>query len=166
MSALDAAVHAVSVRGVRRVPVRELLLGFFSTTLEPDELIIDVEVPRPPEHSRWGMDKMARKPGEFAESLAVALMTHDAAENVREPRIWLGAAARTPTRLTRTEQLVDGRAFGDLTLADIAGPLAADLGGAGTDPDGTDPAGRHALQLHAVTVHRALLAAKEASRHD
>jgi aerobic carbon-monoxide dehydrogenase medium subunit len=169
MSALDAAVHAVSVRGVRRIPVRELLLGFFSTTLEPDELIIDVEVPRLPERTRWGMYKMARKPGEFAESLAVALVAQDTTGNVREPQIWLGAAAETPMRLTRTEQFVDSQAFDDLTPADIVGPLAADIGNgasAGTDPDGTDPADRHALQLHAVTVHRALLAAKEERRHD
>jgi carbon-monoxide dehydrogenase medium subunit len=158
MTALNATVHAVSVRGMRRIPVRSLLLGFFTTSLEPDELIIEVEVPRLPEGTRWGMQKTARKPGEFAESLAVALLGPD----LQEPQIWLGAAADTPRRLTLTGHVVGDRAAEDITPAEIATPLAADIGDAGTVTGAT---ARHALHLHAVTVHRALLAAKEASPH-
>lgn len=161
MAALDAAVHAVSVRGVRRIPVRELLLGFFSTELEPDELIVDVEVPQLPPGTCWGMHKTARKPGEFADSLAVVLVKPDTGGRVREPQLWLGAATGTPTRLAGTERLVDGLAFDDQAPADLVGPVATDIG---IDPGGTDPTARHALQLHAVTVNRALLAVKETSR--
>jgi carbon-monoxide dehydrogenase medium subunit len=43
--ALGARTVVRSVRGVREVPVEELITGFYETTLEPDELIVEVVVP-------------------------------------------------------------------------------------------------------------------------
>ncbi|MFG7943438.1 FAD binding domain-containing protein [Streptomyces cacaoi] len=157
MAALDAAVHVRSVRGARTVPVRELLLGFFTTALEPDELITEVEVPGLAPTARWGMYKMCRKPGEFAESLAVALGEGEPDGPWREVELWLGAAADRPLRLNSTEEAVRGEAFADLLPDRLVAPLAADLG---QDLSAIDPTGRHALQLHAVTVQRALQSAE------
>jgi aerobic carbon-monoxide dehydrogenase medium subunit len=44
--ALDAWVEALSVRGLRRIPVAELIVGHYQTSLEEDELITRVLVPR------------------------------------------------------------------------------------------------------------------------
>ncbi|MFJ3339174.1 FAD binding domain-containing protein [Streptomyces sp. NPDC086766] len=159
MSAVGATVHALSVRGVRRIPVTELLLGFFATALEPDELIVGVEVPRMAANTRWGMYKMARKPGEFAESLAVAQLEVDTDGSMTDARLWLGAAKDTPVRLACTEQLVKDFTLGDLSPTDLVDSVAVDLS---TEPGGSDAHARHALQLHVVAVHRALLAVEEA----
>ncbi|WP_433296403.1 FAD binding domain-containing protein [Pseudonocardia sp. CA-142604] len=148
MSALDAAVHAVSTRGRRRIPVRELLIGFFSTTLDADELIVAVEVPRLSPGTTWGMYKMARKPGEFAESLAVALRRPDGDE------LWLGAARDTPVRLRHTETVIADRPAPEITVADLADAVGADTGSEG-----------HSRQLHAVATLRALRAAEREASH-
>src|SRR2546422_9825369 len=39
--ALGARAVVRSVRGVREVPIEELISGFYETTLEPDELIVE-----------------------------------------------------------------------------------------------------------------------------
>src|SRR5919108_4933158 len=44
--ALGARVVARSVRGEREIPLEELITGFYETSLEPDELIVEVLVPR------------------------------------------------------------------------------------------------------------------------
>ena len=44
--ALDAWVEALSVRGLRRVPVADLIVDHYQTSLEEDELITRVLVPR------------------------------------------------------------------------------------------------------------------------
>jgi CO/xanthine dehydrogenase FAD-binding subunit/aerobic-type carbon monoxide dehydrogenase small subunit (CoxS/CutS family) len=44
--ALDATVRVRSSRGVRAVKMTELVLGPYQTALEPDEIIVEVEVPR------------------------------------------------------------------------------------------------------------------------
>ncbi|WP_203599269.1 FAD binding domain-containing protein [Streptomyces sp. SID10853] len=163
MSALDATAHVRSVRGTRAVPVRELLLGFFTTALEPDELITDVEVRRLAPTVRWGMYKMCRKPGEFAESLGVALGERDADGTWQDVELWLGAATDRPLRLSGTEAAVRGRAAADLAPVRLVEPLAADIG---QNLSAIDSTARHALQLHAVTVHRALRAAEGRTAHE
>jgi carbon-monoxide dehydrogenase medium subunit len=44
--ALDATVRARSSRGVRAVKMTDFVLGPYQTALEPDEIIVEVEVPR------------------------------------------------------------------------------------------------------------------------
>lgn len=143
MTALNAVVEAVSVRGSRRIPVRELLQGFFTTTLQEDEFISGVEVPRLSPNTRWGMYKMARKPGEFAESLAVALIGEHSVE------IWLGAARDVPVRLTYAEDVVRS-ASGVVAPPDLVDAIEMDTGTEG-----------HRRQLHAVAVHRAVHVARK-----
>lgn len=57
--AYDAVVHVASVRGERVVPFRELQTGYRQLALEPDELIVAVEIPTPPA----GAKQMFRKVG-------------------------------------------------------------------------------------------------------
>jgi len=45
LTALGARAVARSVRGTREIPVEELIVGFYSTSLEPDELLVEVRVP-------------------------------------------------------------------------------------------------------------------------
>ncbi|MEE4598889.1 FAD binding domain-containing protein [Streptomyces sp. DSM 41524] len=158
MSALGATVHAVSVRGERRIPVPEFLLGFFSTALDADELISAVTVPRIAAGTRWGMYKMARKPGEFAESLAVVQL-RDTEGDGPAAAVWLGAARDVPVRLERVEEAIANAPASGLSPADLTDPLAADIA---ADTTTASPHAGHALQLHAVTVHRALAAAERA----
>lgn len=143
LSALDATAVAYSIRGERRIPVRELLTGFFSTLLADDEIITAIAVPRLGADTRWGLHKLARKPGEFAESLAVVLRRPGGDE------IWVGAARDTPIRLTGTEALIAGRDAADVAPGDIVESI-----GDHTDLDG------HPRQLHAVAIVRALRASE------
>src|SRR5439155_3015440 len=46
--ALGARAVARSVRGEREIPIDELITGFYETSLEPDELIVEVRVPGGP----------------------------------------------------------------------------------------------------------------------
>lgn len=148
MSALDSTVVTESPRGARRIPVRELFTGFFSTTLTEDELITAVEVPRPASGTRWGLYKMARKPGEFAESLAVVLHRSEGWE------IWLGAARPTPVRLREVEDLLTRQRLPEIGIGELATAIQA-----ATGLDG------HPRQLHAVALHRSLRAAEGVAAH-
>lgn len=160
MSAVGATVEATSVRGTREIPVRDLLEGFFSTSLEPDEVISAVVVPELPPGSWWGMHKTARKVGEFADSLAVALLGMRASGHVAELELWLGAGRDVPVRLSATERVVRDRRIGDVAISELVSAVASDIG---RPVDDADSRARHALQLHAVTVRRALTAARRAN---
>lgn len=155
MSALDATVHLASSRGRRSVPVREFLLGFFTTTLEDDEILTAVEVPHLGPGTRCGLHKLARQPGDFAESLAVAIHQND------EIELWLGAAQGTPTEMTESRQVLADHPTA-VSVEELINPVAADLG---HDLKSCDLAQRHAIHQHAATVHRALSALEGAKSY-
>src|SRR5205823_15563 len=51
--ALGAQAVARSIRGERTIPIEELIVGFYETSLEPDELLVEVRVPRGPHRAAY-----------------------------------------------------------------------------------------------------------------
>jgi carbon-monoxide dehydrogenase medium subunit len=87
--ALGARAVARSVRGEREVPVEELVTGFYETSLEPDELLVEVVVPGG-EH-RAAYRKFRSRSHEDRPAVGVA-----ACRRPGELRVVVGAVAGTP----------------------------------------------------------------------
>lgn len=65
--ALDASVVVAGPNGKRReLPVRELATGFMTTTLEPDEMLVEVVIPQRRPGSRSAFAEVAPRHGDFA----------------------------------------------------------------------------------------------------
>jgi carbon-monoxide dehydrogenase medium subunit len=73
--ALGAWVEALSVRGLRRVPVADLIVGHYQTSLEEDELITRVLVPRGRHHVTFR--KLRTRSREDRPCVAVAASLHE-----------------------------------------------------------------------------------------
>ena len=133
---LDASIRIQGPQGERALPASEFLLGPFSTALDPDELVVAVDVPRFSAGARWAYRKMCRKPGEFAE--AIGAIWIDPARGVA--RALVGALGGMP-------YVVDGAE----AVAALEQPAAMDqtLGDAGLE----DPDER---ALYAAILRRAL----------
>jgi CO/xanthine dehydrogenase FAD-binding subunit len=69
---LEARVDCRSKRGTRRLSPQEFMRGPLTTALQPDELLIAVELPRWPAGARWAFAEVARRPGDFALAGAAA----------------------------------------------------------------------------------------------
>ena len=116
LAALDAEALLRGRGGERTVPCAEFVTGIYATRLAPAELIRAIRIPRLSVGARWGFQKFARKSGEFAHSLAVAV--RDGARGFA--RVVLGAANGAPLVLPRTSAaLMDGRADGTALAADL-----------------------------------------------
>lgn len=148
MAALDASVFTRSAGSQRAVACSELFEGFFSTALHEDEIITEVLVPALPESASWGFRKFTRKAGEFAESIAVAVVTGDRRE-VREARVWLGGAGSTPICLTAVEQALASGS--NLAERDVLALVATDLADTGAVTQD-----EYRVHLHGVTAWRAI----------
>lgn len=151
MSALDATIRVHSSRGERRVAVRELYLGHFTTVLAPDELATGVEIPRLASGTAWGVHKHNRKVGEFAESLAVVLIPrgHDGAPTGAS--VWLGAAGDVPLAVPGFDDLI--REGSPPALDDIHDRVRAVL------PESTVPQERYRAHLHGISIRRSFVSA-------
>jgi len=71
MCALDATFLVAGPGGARAIGHREWMAGAFTTALEPDEILTGVRFARLSPTARWSYYKFNRKPGEFAEAIAV-----------------------------------------------------------------------------------------------
>jgi len=80
MCALDAEFLVAGPGGARVIGNGEWMAGAFTTALEPDEILTGVRFARLSPTARWSYYKFNRKPGEFAE--AIAVLIDDAARGV------------------------------------------------------------------------------------
>ncbi|HXV34090.1 MAG TPA: FAD binding domain-containing protein [Gaiellaceae bacterium] len=125
LAALDARFHVRSARGSRTLTAGELFLGFLTTALEPDELLVEIEVPLPPASSRSAFVEHARTHGDFALGGAAAVV------GPGEARLALLAAGPAPVRAREAEALVvAGAAAAEAAEAAVAG---LELTGPGAD---------------------------------
>jgi carbon-monoxide dehydrogenase medium subunit len=104
MIALDAALELRGANGKHRVGVSEFITGVLETAIGKGELVTRVLVPRLSPGARWGHAKYARKPGDFAESMAVAVVD----PRRGAARIVLGRRGEPPVRMARASELLAG----------------------------------------------------------
>ena len=64
MLALGATMHARSTRGTRAIAAEDFFQGYLTTALEPDELLVELEVPAQP--ADWQFVEYARTHGDWA----------------------------------------------------------------------------------------------------
>jgi len=127
--ALGGSMEIAGPGGQRTVSADDFFAGFFETTLEPDELLTAVRVPRRPGPD-WGYQKFVRRANDWA-IVGVA---------AAGGRIALANMGPVPLRATAAEEALAGGA----SAADAAA-LAA---------EGTDPA----EDIHADRAYRQHLA--------
>ena len=89
LAALGARVLLRSPRGEREVSVGELILGYYTTTIRSDELLVEVRVPPQPERATYR--KFRSRSNEDRPCVAVAAV--DGRDGLR---VVVGAAAETP----------------------------------------------------------------------
>jgi carbon-monoxide dehydrogenase medium subunit len=117
--ALEAVLHLESASGKRQMPVEDFVLGPYFTALTDGELISAVELPKRPASERWGYHKVVVKTGEYAESIAIALLDRTRGF----ARIVLGATDGAPIVMSKSAAAL--LAGADTTALKMA--IAADL---------------------------------------
>jgi carbon-monoxide dehydrogenase medium subunit len=124
MLALGAEVVAKSRSGERTIPVSELLVDTFTTSLAPEEMITEIRVPKTAARSGGTYLKMERKVGDFATvGAAVHLVLDNGA--IKRAGIGLTAVGSKNIQATAAEQALAGAEPTAATF-DEAGRLAAE----------------------------------------
>jgi len=140
--ALEAKLHAVGPDGRRVIPAEKFVLGPYFTSLAEGELLEAIEVPKRPKTERWGYCKVTAKVGEYAESMALALV--DRARGTA--RVALGATDGAPIVLPEAA----ASALRGEAAQSLRETIQRELVAAERDFS------RAKLAMHATTVFRAL----------
>jgi carbon-monoxide dehydrogenase medium subunit len=115
--ALQAEIDVEGPQGIHTVPASEFYQGYYSTVLQPDELVVAVRIPYP--KFRLGFAEIARRRGDFA--LAGAFVEDDGGQGFVT---WFGIADKPVRVHTVLPDNMEARreawqqALGTLAIAD------------------------------------------------
>jgi carbon-monoxide dehydrogenase medium subunit len=145
-------------RGTRTIEAADFFTGFFTTALEPDEILTEVRIPRPAAGTGSAIEEVARRHGDFAMVGAAAVVRLQDAK-IAEARIVLTGVGGTPVRAADAEAMLVGTEADEETFAEV-GQQAAKTLAPPADVHGSSAYRRH---LAAVLIRRTLkLAAQRA----
>jgi len=141
MLALGAELDVHGPGGARTIPATEFFTGVFETALAPDEVLVEVRVPKLGASTGWAYLKANRRAQDWA-TVGVAALVHRDDGKVAGASIGLVNMGATPLRARTAEDALAGGA----SVTD-----AAALVGDGTEPP-TDHAGSAEYRSHLAQV--------------
>ncbi len=100
--ALDASIRLSGAAGQREIKISDFVRGPLDTAIADGEIITHVLVSRLSTGARWGHAKYAKKLGDFAQSMAVAVVDPER----RVACIVLGQRAERPRLMQRTSEIL------------------------------------------------------------
>jgi carbon-monoxide dehydrogenase medium subunit len=148
MLAMGGEVVARSTAGERVIPVRDLLLGPFQTSLRPDEFAVEARVPAPSGQPFGMYYKLERKVGDFA-TVGVAVFLDQQGSSVTRAGIGLTGVGSTNIKCVDAEQALLSGGITDAAI-DAAARLAAEAAKPQTDHRGSAEYKRHLVHTFVV----------------
>ena len=155
---LDAIVVLAGPDGQRELPASDFFRGFFTTALEPGELLVEVRFPRPRPHA--ALQEFARRHGDFAIVAAAVAVDLDG-DRISDARVVVGGVEEVPLRVEAAERALEGAGPGDEAFEE-AGRAAAGEVDPSSDVHGS---AEYRKELTAVLVRRALADATARDGH-
>ena len=126
MLALRASVVARSAKGERVIPIDELFVDTFTTSLKPDEILTEIRIPKPVAKSGGAYLKLERKVGDFAIAGSAVYVVLDASGKVTSAGIGLTNVGSTAIRATRAEAALVGTTADEKAIAAASQAAAAE----------------------------------------
>ena len=108
MLALDARFRLRRGSEERTLAAGDFFTGLFSTALQIDELLVDIEIPTPSPRSGWGFEEVARRHGDFALVAVAASVTLGPRGVVSAARLAYVNAGPGPFRSNGAEKVLIG----------------------------------------------------------
>jgi carbon-monoxide dehydrogenase medium subunit len=129
-------MEALSPRGRRWLAAADFFTGFWSTALEPDEMLVNVRFPMWTGRCGFAVREFARRHGDFAVAGAVVAVRLEADNRVERCSISLIGMGSVPLRATGAEAAVAGE-MTPLAAEDVGATAVAGLDDVPSDLHGS-----------------------------
>ncbi|MCB4862619.1 xanthine dehydrogenase family protein subunit M [Sphingobium sp. PNB] len=120
--AAEARIEIASHRGRRFVPAHEFFITYYTTALEPDEMVVAVHLAAPPGASVSAYRKVGRTEGDFATA-SVAFCGAFSGGQCTFARVAVGGCGDTPVRSAEANALLVGASPNSASVARAAEAL-------------------------------------------
>jgi aerobic carbon-monoxide dehydrogenase medium subunit len=149
---LDATMEVMSAGGRRRIPAREFFEGFWSTSMQPEELLTGVTFPIWNGRCGFAVEELARRHGDFAIAGAAIGVEVEADDRIRRGAIGLVGLGSTPERAAAAEAAVIGQRVTEVDPEEL-GRLA--MSGLASVPSDLNGSAAYRTRVGAAMVARA-----------
>ncbi|MEH7126533.1 xanthine dehydrogenase family protein subunit M [Bacillus sp. JJ1773] len=105
LSTIGATITLASSEGYRTITTDEFFLTYLTTTMEMNEILVSIQIPRPPANTGNAIDEFTLRKGDFAIVLAAASVTLDESGKVKTATLGLGGVDGVPVLL---DEVTDG----------------------------------------------------------
>jgi carbon-monoxide dehydrogenase medium subunit len=126
MLALGATVVVEGPNGSREIGIDDFFPDFFTTALEPEEILTEIRIPSPPSGSGGAYLKIERKVGDYAAAAVACQLNIDSGGSIQKIGIGLTNVGSTPIRASSAEQLLQGKNPDENMIAEAGRLSAAD----------------------------------------
>jgi carbon-monoxide dehydrogenase medium subunit len=161
LTALDGEVIARGPRRQRVIRAADLFQTYLTTTLAPDEVLVEVRVPALEAGSGWAFEEFARRHGDFAIVGVAAVLVREAGPGsegrCRQARLATAGAGPVPVRLREAEAILERDGLGDAAVAAAANAAASAV----TPDSDVHASADYRRHLTGVLTTRALTRARE-----
>jgi len=119
--ALDAKLKIASKGEERTVAAEEFALDFFETTVQPGEMVTEIQIPVLPPNTGAYFTKYSQMKGDYALASVAVLITLDKKkEACANARIGFAGVASAPVRAKKAEDVLKGKKITEALLAEAA----------------------------------------------
>jgi carbon-monoxide dehydrogenase medium subunit len=125
--ALNARVRVANKKGTREIDLKDFILGFYTTAIEQDEIIVEVLIPTLASNHRSSYFKFKSRSSEDRACVGVAVIANFEKDICIDLRLAIGAASEIPQRLNALEALAIGKKINPKIIADISEGYAEEV---------------------------------------
>ena len=108
MLASQARLKARNLSGERWIDAKDFFIGFFTTALEADEILVEIEVPFSSARTGWSFLEVAPRAGDYAMMGVAAMLTLDEEGKCREAKLVYLNAGDGPVEAREAAQSLQG----------------------------------------------------------
>ena len=162
MTALDARMQVAARSGERTVAAEDFFVFHLTTALEPEEVLLGVEIDDLPPGTRTSFQEFATRHGDFGLASVAAVVTRAADGTVERCRLVAAGVAATPQRLRAAEDAVLGSRLEPQALVAAERAVHREVSPTGDVHASAD----YRRQLVSVLARRALAATAQDAPHE
>ncbi len=115
--ALNATMIIHGPAGERKIAAKDFFVDLYTTSLEPDDILVATEIPVPDSSQVFCFQELARRHGDYAVAGLAAVAQKQGAVLTQCQLIFFSVGA-TPLTAVKTQALIDGKKLNEQLIAD------------------------------------------------
>jgi carbon-monoxide dehydrogenase medium subunit len=120
MLALGARLRAGNVSSERWIDAKDFFVGMFTTALEPDEVLLEIELPLMQSRTGWSFMEVAPRAGDYALMGVATLVTLNEDGKCKHAKLVYLNAGDGPVDAKEAAQLLIGESINDNLITSAA----------------------------------------------